>query len=155
MDKTIQEKLMRIAMAEAEKAIQAGNSPFGALLVAPDGSVIERAYNTEWTDNDPTAHAEMNLIRKAVRMLGTTDLSPYYLVCNAQSCSMCFSAAIKCNIQNYVFGADSEGHMNPNLTVYDLAKYAQTELVIHSGVLKEQCRRQIKEARESTDRQFT
>ena len=155
MEKTLQEHLIKLAMTEAEKAIQTGNSPFGALLVAFDGSIIESAHNTEFSDNDPTAHAEINLIRKAVHKLKTKDLSAYYLVCNAQSCSMCFSAAIKCNIQHFIFGADSEKHMNPYLTVHDIAKFVQSEPVIFSGVMKEECWDQIQRARQNSGRTFT
>lgn len=99
MDNETKERLVRIAQEEAEKAIEEGNSPFGAVLADFDGNVIETSHNTSNTSIDPTAHAEINLIKKSVSMLKTKDLSKYFLISNAQSCSMCMSAAIKSKIK--------------------------------------------------------
>ena len=134
-------------MEEASIAILEGNSPFGAILTDLEGNVIEKAHNTQNTDSDPTAHAEINLIRSIAKKFNNSDLSIYYIIGNAQSCSMCFSAAIKAKITNYIFGAESESHMNPNLNVYEVAKYAQNTLNISSGILLSECKNQIDKAR--------
>lgn len=147
MEKSIKEKLVRIAMEEASVAILEGNSPFGAILTDFEGNVIEKAHNTQNTDLDPTAHAEINLIRSMAKKINSSDLSKYYLIGNAQSCSMCFSAAIKAKISNFIFGAESESHMNPNLNVYEVAKYTQNNLNISSGILLSECKNQIDKAR--------
>ena len=140
---------MRLAMNEADKATLEGNSPFGAVISDNEGNLIDSAHNTTNTESDPTAHAEINLIRKVSKNLGNKDLSRYYLISNAQSCSMCMSAAIKAKITNFVFGADSESHMNPNLNVLEVAKYSKSHLHIESGILKEECENQIKKARKT------
>jgi tRNA(adenine34) deaminase len=142
------EALMREAMAEAAVAVEEGNNPFGALLVNEQGEVVARAHNTEVTDMDPTAHAETNLVRQACQALGTRDLSGYHLFCNAESCSMCFSAAIKAGIRDYYVGAPSEPHMDPYVTMDEIAAKSQRPLNITSNVLEEECARQIREARE-------
>lgn len=147
MDISVKEKLMRMAMDEASIAIKEGNSPFGAILTDLEGNVIEMAHNTQKTDSDPTAHAEINLIRKVTKKHRSTDLSTNILISNAQSCSMCFSAAIKAKIENFIFGAESESHMNPNLNVFEIAKFTHNELIIDSGILQLECKNQIANAR--------
>ena len=75
MDTSTKEKLVRIAMNEAEKAIQEGNSPFGAVISDLNGNVITIAHNTVNTETDPTAHAEMNVIRGVSKKIKIKDLS--------------------------------------------------------------------------------
>jgi tRNA(adenine34) deaminase len=147
MDRQTKESLIQLAMQEAQLAANEGNYPFGTILAAADGNVIGCAHNTQNTDQDPTAHAEINLIRGVARIHGTDIFSQSYLVSNAESCSMCMSAAIKAGILHYVFGTPSEPHMEPFLTVTDVAGYCRVELDITYGVLAEHCRQQIAEIR--------
>ena len=148
MEMVKKEELMRMAMLEAQLAVEEGNYPFGALVSDSIGNVIARAHNTQITDRDPTAHAEINLIRMLAKTRSEKDFGSFYLVCNAESCSMCFSAAIKCGIVHYVFGAPSEPHMEPYLTVTDVLKYCRNPLDITHGILAKECREQIKRVRE-------
>jgi tRNA(adenine34) deaminase len=141
------ESLIRIAMQQAQIAIDEGNYPFGALVSDLEGGVIAIAHNTQEADKDPTAHAEINLIRHLAKNFSQEEFKQFYLVSNAESCSMCFSAAIKAGIIHYVFGAPSEPHMEPFLTVSEVAKYCRTKLDISLGVLAEECKHQIAEAR--------
>ena len=139
--------LMRQVMKEVDVAIKEGNSPFAAFLLDKAGNIVFRAHNTSNTDIDPTAHAEINLIKTACHDLKTKDLSQYILISNAWSCSMCFSAAIKAQISNFIFGAESESNMNPNVTIYDIKEKCKNEINIISGILSEECKKQIEEAR--------
>lgn len=68
---------MGIALAESQKAAAAGNSPVGSIIVR-DGEVIGVGQNRVTSDNDPTAHAEVDAIRDACTKLGTTDLNGAY-----------------------------------------------------------------------------
>ena len=102
LDKEKKENLMRVVMQEVDDAISEGNSPFGAILVDKDGNIIEKAHNTAKSMCNPVLHAEINLISKACKKLNTSDLSNYYIMANAWSCSMCMSACIKAKIQNYI-----------------------------------------------------
>lgn len=147
IDNKILENIMRQVLDEVNLAVKEGNFPFAAFLIDRNGNIIFKAHNTVNTDIDPTFHAEINLIRKACKNLNTKDLSEYILISNAWSCSMCMSAAIKANISNYVFGAESESGMNPNITIYDVAKKTNRKLNIVDGILKEECRLQIENAR--------
>ena len=138
---------MKSVIEEVDIAIKDGNSPFAAFLLDKEGNILYKAHNTSNTDIDPTAHAEINLIRNACRDLNTKKLNDYILISNAWSCSMCFSAAIKAKISNFIFGAESESDMNPNVTIYDIKEKCSNEINIISGILKDECKKQIEEAR--------
>lgn len=134
-------------MDEAEKGMKNCNSPFGAVLTDKKGNIVEVAHNTCKTDCDPTAHAEINLLRKAGKKYQTTVLEEYCLFSNAESCSMCITAAIKAGITFFYFGAPSEKNMDPYLTVFDVAKTSKRTLHIETGILKEECIEQISRGR--------
>ena len=61
------EEIMRLVIKEVDIAIKEGNSPFAAFLLDNAGNVLYKAHNTSNTDIDPTAHAEINLIRMAFK----------------------------------------------------------------------------------------
>ena len=122
IDQAKVEKLIRLAQQEAEKAIESGNPPFGSVLTDPSGNVVETAYNTQNSTNDPTAHAEINLLRKAGAKLKSRYLEGYHLFSNAESCSMCVSACVKARIRHFYVGASHEPSMDPMITIYDIAK---------------------------------
>ena len=147
VNKEKKENLMRIVMKEVEEAIKEGNSPFAAVLIDEKGNIIEKAHNTAKSMCNPVLHAEINLISKACKKLNTRDLSKYYIMSNAWSCSMCMSACIKAKIQNFIYGAPSESDMNPNVTIFDIKEKTSTELNIETGILKEKCQLQIENAR--------
>ena len=150
MNKQTKEHLIRLAMAEAEKGIKKNNSPFGAILSDKNGKIVAVAHNTSKTDNDPTAHAEINLLRKAGKKLKTRILKKYYIISNAESCSMCLSAAIKAGITHFYFGAPAEKNMDPYLTVFDIAKKSKNKLSIETGLLQHECVEQIKRGRKKS-----
>ena len=131
--------LMREVIDEVNIAINEGNSPFAAFLLDKEGNIKYKAHNTTNIDCDPTAHAEINLIRKACKDLNTKDLSNYILISNAWSCSMCFSAALKAKISNFIFGTESASNMNPNVTIYDIKEKCSNEINIVTGILKDTC----------------
>ena len=147
LNKEKKEELMRIVMQEVEEAIKEGNSPFGAILIDENGNIIEKAHNTAKSMCNPVLHAEINLITKACKKLNTRDLSKYYIMSNAWSCSMCMSACIKAKIQNFIYGAPSESDMNPNITIFDIKEKANNKLNIEIGVLQDECKLQIENAR--------
>ncbi len=143
MEHKINEDLIRLALQEAHLAANEGNYPFGAVIADVKGHIIGSAHNTQETDRDPTAHAEINLIRKLAKIYEPEEFDKFYLASNAESCSMCFSAAIKAGIVHYIFGAPSEAHMEPFLTVTEVAKFCRVSLDISYGVLEQECIRQI------------
>jgi len=82
--------------------------PFGAAIFDPEGNVIVVASNSVLRDHDPTAHAEVNAIREAGRLLGTHDLSGYILYATGYPCPMCLGATIWANITHVIYGARPE-----------------------------------------------
>ncbi len=96
---------MRFAIEEAAKAKEAGGRPFGSVLVK-DGEVVARAYNRVLQDNDPTSHAELNLVRCYCSQTGIMDLQGYVLYTSCEPCAMCASAIAWANVSSMVFGAD-------------------------------------------------
>lgn len=147
MNLSTKEKLVRLAMGEAEKSIKKGDSPFGAVLTDAEGRIICVARNTVNTNLDPTAHAEINVIRKAAKKLKTKDLSLYYLISNAQSCPMCFAAAVRSKISNFVYGYAEDKTLVPQINVFQMKRYCKNKVTISTGILKDLCRRQINQAR--------
>ncbi len=99
------EDIIKLASLEADKTMTAGiGGPFGACVVK-DGEVISVASNTVLGDHDPTAHAEVNAIRKACKKMDTHDLSGCEIYATGSPCPMCMSAIIWANIKKvYISG---------------------------------------------------
>lgn len=85
------ERFLRRAVELAEESIGAGGGPFGAVIVK-DGEIVAEAANSVTRDNDPTAHAEVNCIRKACQRLGTFSLEGCEIYSSCEPCPMCLSA---------------------------------------------------------------
>jgi tRNA(adenine34) deaminase len=97
------EKYMNMALEEAEKAGQQGEVPVGAILVKGD-RVIARDHNRCIELNDPTAHAEVLVLRKAGRVLRNYRLNDTTMYVTAEPCPMCTSAMVHGRISRLVFG---------------------------------------------------
>lgn len=82
--------------------------PFGAVVTDKDNNIIAVASNTVLGSHDPTAHAEVNAIRKASAFLKNHDLSGCKLYTTSYPCPMCMSAIIWSNIKEVYYGADVE-----------------------------------------------
>jgi len=89
---SLHEAHMREAFALARRARAHGNRPFGALLVAGNGAVLAAAENSQLTDEQVLAHAEMNLLRRVSRELTPDVLASSTLYTSAEPCAMCAGA---------------------------------------------------------------
>ena len=86
------EKFLQMAIELAAKSAKSGKGgPFGAVIVK-DGKVIAKAHNTVTTSTDPTAHAEVNAIRKACKKLKAFQLDDCVIYASAEPCPMCLGA---------------------------------------------------------------
>lgn len=101
--------LLRRAIRVSEDARSHGNHPFGAVLVAPDGSIALEAENTVVTDRDVTGHAETNLVRAASRSIPHEQLPAYTLVTSCEPCAMCAGAIYWAGIGTVVYGLSEAG----------------------------------------------
>lgn len=98
------ESYMQKAIALAAQAAKAGEVPVGAVIVQ-GGEIIAAAYNLTETEHDPTAHAEMVVIREACKRLGTARLLECDLYVTLEPCAMCAAAISHARIRRLYFGA--------------------------------------------------
>jgi len=138
-DRLDDERWMREALAVAAEAAAAGEVPVGAVVVQ-GGAVIARAANRTVCDQDPTAHAEVLVLRAAARALGHWRLDDCTLVVTIEPCAMCAGALVLSRIERVVFGAwDEKAGMVGS--VGDLLRHPRLnhrpEVV--SGVLADEC----------------
>ena len=98
------EKWMKIALDEANLAMKKNEIPVGAVLVQND-RLIAQAHNQPITNNDPTAHAEIQTIRKAGKIINNYRLIGATLYTTLEPCAMCFGAIMHARIARIVFGA--------------------------------------------------
>ena len=141
------EALMQTAMTVAAEAGTRGDPPFGALLVSPHAEVVAMASNRQVSGNDPTAHAEMELLRGAARGGYRPPLAGYTVVVNAEPCSMCASALVKSEVGALIYGAPHEPHMDPDLAVADIFARARRPPRVTAGVLADEAAAQIADFR--------
>ena len=102
MDK---KELMREAVMLSEESVKNGGGPFGAIIVK-DGNIVAEASNSVTIDNDPTAHAEVNAIRKATSKLGTFDLQGCDIYTSCEPCPMCLGAIYWARLDNIYYAND-------------------------------------------------
>ena len=96
---------MDIALAEARAAAARGEVPVGAVVVAPDGRIVARAGNRTRQLADPTAHAEMLVIRAACAAAGSERLAGHDLYVTLEPCAMCAAAIAAARIGRLYYGA--------------------------------------------------
>jgi tRNA(adenine34) deaminase len=95
---------MAAALEEARHARDAGEVPIGA-VVAVEGEIVARGFNQPISSGDPTAHAEIVVIREAARRVGNYRLTGATLAVTIEPCLMCVGALIHARIGTLVFGA--------------------------------------------------
>ena len=96
---------MKLALKEAEKAGQKDEVPIGAVLVATSGDVLAASHNQTISRLDPTAHAEMIVLREAAQKILNFRLLDTTLYVTIEPCLMCMGAIVHARVSNVVFGA--------------------------------------------------
>jgi len=104
-DNSSDELWMLEALRCAQRALDAGEVPVGAVVVC-GGRIIGRGWNRNLTDNDPTAHAEIVALREAGQNLGNHRLGDCELFATIEPCAMCAGAAVHARLRRLVYGAD-------------------------------------------------
>jgi tRNA(adenine34) deaminase len=99
------DEAMLLALTEARAALVTADVPVGAVVLAPDGSVIGRGRNDREATHDPTGHAEVVAMREAASRLGGWRLDHCTLVVTLEPCTMCAGALVLARIGRLVFGA--------------------------------------------------
>jgi tRNA(Arg) A34 adenosine deaminase TadA len=101
-------RFLRMSINAARKSRTKGNHPFGAVLAEKGRSFLLEAENTVVSENDPTGHAEINLIRQAALQFDSDFLARCTIYASTEPCPMCAGAIFWANIRRVVFGLSEE-----------------------------------------------
>ena len=138
------EKWMSFALEQARKAEKEGEVPVGAILVKDD-LVIARAHNKPISTNDPTAHAEIQLLRAAGEELKNYRLPGTTLYVTLEPCAMCLGAIMHARIERVVFGAhDPKTGVCGSSENFMEASCFNHKIVLASGVLENESKQLLK-----------
>ena len=135
----LDEKYMRAAIKQAQKAYAINETPIGCVIVY-EGKIIGRGYNRRNTDKDPLAHAEIKAIKKASKKMGDWRLEQCTMYVTLEPCQMCAGAIVQSRMKKVVIGS-----MNPKAgcagSVLNLLQMQQFnhQVEIEKGVLGEEC----------------
>ena len=132
---------MRLALEEAQKAGERGEVPVGAVLVnTQSGEILARGGNESIARNDPSAHAEMLVIRAACEKRGAQRIPGTTLYVSLEPCTMCAGAISFARIERVVFGArDPKGGAVESGVRFFEQPTCHHRPVIHDGILFEEC----------------
>ena len=132
--------LMQEALKEAEIAYSHQEVPVGAVIVYQN-KIIARAHNQKEELQDPTAHAEILVIRKAVKYLGSWHLEDFTLYVTLEPCPMCAYAMLQARIKRLVFGTnDPKAGAAGSIINIVQDKRFNHQLEVKKGILEEECR---------------
>ena len=131
-------EFMQIAIEESKK----GDWPYGAVIVK-DGAIVVKGFNTTTRDRDTTAHAEVNVIRAAIKSVPELSLRGYTLYTSGEPCPMCTGAIIWAGVSRVVFGASIQQLMKVGQPQIDtsseaLIRTAFINVELTGGVLAEE-----------------
>lgn len=121
------EDYIRLAMKEAEKAVEEGERPFGVVVVDPNGEIVLKDHGRTNQLNDPTAHGEVHAIRTLYKKLGTKNLEGYKFYTNAEPCPVCFGSMVRAKVSEIYFGARTESDASMAIPVEVMLKYVSEE----------------------------
>ncbi len=130
---------MRLALDEAQRGVEAGEVPVGAVVVR-DGAILGRAHNAPIGLADPTAHAEILALRDAGRKLGDYRLTGATLYVTVEPCPMCCGAALHARVARVVYGAPDPkaGAVESLYRLFDDARWNH-RVEATGGVLGDEC----------------
>jgi len=133
------EYFMRLALAEAKK----GDAPYGAVIVK-DNEVVAVAHNTVNRDNDPSAHAEINVIRSLTAKLKNPSLEGYSIYTTGEPCPMCATACVWSSLSEIVYGASIQDLITVNqsqisISCEEVIAKSFRSIKVTKGILKNEC----------------
>ena len=142
-----QERILNLVYEEVEIAIQEGNPPFAAIITNSENNILAVAHNQANTKQLAIAHAEIEAIQLACKLLGKKKLDGCTLYANAESCGMCSTAIIKSGITQIFYGAPHEKGSNPDVHLLEINKKATPQLSVQGGFMREKFIEQINRGR--------
>lgn len=130
---------MKMALEEARLAFCKEEVPVGAILVSA-GRVLARAHNSPITGNDPSAHAEMLVLRGAAKSTGNYRLAGAELYVTLEPCIMCAGAIVQARLARVIFGArDPKSGAVASLYEILTDKRLNHQVAVTEGILKDEC----------------
>lgn len=128
-------------MKEAEKGWYGGEVPVGAVLIGRSNEVLARDHNRSISRNDPTAHAEILVIRRTAKLLENYRLNGMTIVVTIEPCAMCMGAIVNARLDTLIFGA-FDLKSGAAGSVYNLSNDGRLNhrLRVIPGILASQCR---------------
>ncbi len=135
---------MRMAIEEARNGLAIDEVPVGAVLVDTSGEVIAKGFNRTIIDSDPTAHAEILVLREGAEKIRNYRLLNTILYATVEPCVMCMGAVIHARVSKVVFGAfDTKWGAAGSLYDFSTDKRLNHSPKIVPGVLADECRELI------------
>jgi tRNA(adenine34) deaminase len=145
IDSSIDEEWMALAIEQAKLAEKINEVPVGAVLVQ-DNQLITSAHNQPISTNDPTAHAEILLLRAAGKQLKNYRLPNTTLYVTLEPCTMCLGAMIHARISRVVFGAyDQKTGVCGSCTDLSTSQCFNHSIKIEGGVLTNDCKQLLQQ----------
>jgi len=136
---------MEAALDQARLALAAGEVPVGAVLVA-GGQILARGFNQPISATDPTAHAEVLVLREAARVLKNYRLTDATVYVTVEPCLMCVGAMVHARVREVVYGAaePKSGALVSTLKALE-SPGLNHRFAVTAGVLEDECRSIIQE----------
>jgi tRNA(adenine34) deaminase len=136
---------MKAALDQARLGLAAGEVPIGAVLLVGD-TIVASAFNQPISANDPTAHAEVLVLREAARMLGNYRLTDATVYVTVEPCLMCVGAMVHARVREVVYGAaePKTGALVSTLKALE-SPGLNHRFLVTSGVLEDECRSILQE----------
>lgn len=145
---------MQLALEQAKLAAEIGEVPVGAVLVQ-DHQLIASTYNQPISNNDPTAHAEIQLLRQAGKKLNNYRLPNTTLYVTLEPCTMCLGAMIHARVSRLVFGAFNEKTgVCGSCTDLSNSEYFNHTIKVEGGVLADECKNLLQQLFKSRRNKF-
>ena len=118
---------MNSAIEQAKIAYDKGEIPVGAVIVR-DGKIIAKAHNTKEADKNATAHAEINVIAMAGKVLDRWQLHDCDLYVTLQPCNMCKAAISEAHLKSVYFGAYDKN-----------TEFVMNNIIVYGGIMEDEC----------------
>ncbi len=136
--KIMTEKFMKEALKEAYKAYHKNETPIGAVAVYQN-KIIARAHNLRETKQNTLMHAELQVIEKACKRLGTWRLEEVSIYVTLEPCVMCAGAMIQARVENVFYGAKNNRYGAHQGAIHLFDADWNHRIHIQGGILEEEC----------------
>ncbi len=135
------EHFMHVALDAARLAVENDEVPIGACVVDESGNVLAVSGNRTRTDCDPTAHAEIVVLREAAKKIGNYRLTECSVYTTIEPCAMCAGALVQARVKRLIYGSVDE-RFGAVESVFEICTSSSLnhQMEIVSGILKDECR---------------